>query len=105
MCRTAQIVLFGMPQEIQQQQIFFAGEESGAASDDLCIKRAYFGWTQSDNAIHRRLIPSFGEEHGIAQYLEFSVVEPLQDFGPVLRFAVDLRRGQSALVENTAHLL
>ena len=61
--RTAELVPFGVPEEIQQQEMVFTGSESGATAHHLAVQAPHLCRTEYHNAVHRGTIPSFSKQH------------------------------------------
>ena len=71
--RTAQLVLFRVPQEIQQQKVVFPLCQPCAASHHLAVQGTDFRRTQHHHAVYLRTVPALGEQRTVAQHVVFAV--------------------------------
>ena len=63
--RAAEFVPLGMPEEVKQEQFRLSFAQARSPADHLAVQAAHLGRAQHDDAVHRRTVPAFGEQHGI----------------------------------------
>ena len=101
----AQLMALGMPQEVQEQQVFFAGKQAGTTPHHLAIQAPYLCGPQHYHTIHAGAVPALGQQHGVTQDVILPLVKGFEDFRPVLAVAVDLCRPEPLGIEQAAKLL
>lgn len=67
----AQIVAVSVPQEVQQQKVVLSclGTEPGTTAYHLAVQAPHLCRTEYHNAVHRGTIPSFCQQHRIAEHI------------------------------------
>ena len=103
--RAAKLVAVGQPEKIQEQQVFFAFEQAGAAAHHLAVQAAYLGGAQHHNAVHTGAVPAFGQQHAVAQHVIGSGIKIRQHLGAVGALAVDLGSRESVAVQGIPEFL
>lgn len=98
--RMADVVLGGLPEEIEEEQVVFAFAKAGSSPDHLREQRIAFCRAKHHDAINGGLVEAFREEHGVADDINLAVVEILKDFSTVRAVCVDFRSVEAALVEH-----
>ena len=101
----AQLVLVSHPEEIEEQQVFLARGEAGAAPHHLAVEAAHLRGPQHDDAVHRGAVPALGEEHGVAEHVVLVGFEIRKHLSAVGALAVDLGGAKALRVEQVPELL
>ena len=96
----AELVPVRMPQKIQQEQVVFAGGETGTAPDHLRVQGAYLRRPEHNDAVDRGAVPALCQQHGIAEHIIASLLKALQNLRAVPTFPVHLRCQKALLPQD-----
>lgn len=101
----AQLQVLRVPEEIEQQQLLFSGVQPCAAPHHLTVQRAYLRRPQHRDAVHLWTIPSFRQQHAVAQYVVSSMGKVVQHLRTICAFPIYLRRTEAVALQNSAEFL
>ena len=98
--RSAQIVPHGHPEEVQNQQIPLSRTQPCSSPYHLTVEASYLCRPEHYHAVARWTVPTFGQEHGVAQDRSRArLVEPFKRLFAVLARSVDFSRPRNQRCE------
>ena len=103
--RLDKVVLLRLPEEVQDQKVVLAGEDSGATANLLGKQAANPGWAQRDYAVDTRFVEAFAPKHGVADKSSLAASKALQHASTIPACAVDVLGSNPALPAKTGELL
>ncbi|CDF04911.1 unknown [Megasphaera elsdenii CAG:570] len=103
--RAAQLMLFRVPEEVEEQHFFLAWEEPRAASDHLTVQAAALRSPQDDDAVYRWAVPAFRQQHRITEDVVFTGIEVGQDLRPVFAVAIDFGGPEAGFIQDVTEFL
>ena len=80
----------GVPEEVEEKQVVFAGIEARSPSHHLREESAALGGPKHHDAVAYGTVPSLGEQHGAGEASGLAALEARQDLGTVDAVPVNL---------------